>query len=76
MRKDARELIRLAKKLGWEHVGYTGSGHFRLVHENGATYVISSTTSDRRSRANAISALGKLAGQKLELRGHRPKRVS
>lgn len=63
--KEAREIIVIARQLGWAHVGFTGSGHPKLIHENGARYTIAATPSDRRNRANALAMLERLAGRKL-----------
>ncbi len=32
MRKEIKELMALAKKLGWEHVRMTGTGHYMVKH--------------------------------------------
>ncbi len=69
--KEAREIIIAARQIGWSHVGFSGSGHPRLVHENGARYTIAATPSDRRNRANALAMLEKLAGVRLENRRKR-----
>lgn len=73
--KEAREIIQLAKQIGWTHAGYSGSGHPLLIHENGSKYTIAATPSDRRNRANSLSMLERLAGRKLEPKGQR-KRAS
>ena len=73
--KEAREIILMAKQIGWTHTGYSGSGHPVLVHENGSKYTIAATPSDRRNRANSLSMLERLAGRKIEAKGHR-KRAS
>ena len=66
--KEAREIIVLAREIGWTHQGFSGSGHPVLVHENGARVTIAATPSDRRNRANALAALERLAGRKFEFR--------
>lgn len=59
--KEAREIIKAARKLGWVHVGYTGHGHPLLVHENGSRYTIAATPSSHRNRANSMAMLTRLA---------------
>lgn len=73
--KEAREIILAAKEIGWKQVGYSGSGHPVLVHENGSKYTIAATPGDRRNRANSLRMLERLADRKLE-RGHRTRRAS
>ena len=63
--KEARETIKLARQIGWEHVGYTGSGHLLLQHENGKKYSIASSPGDNRNRKNALAMLERLAGRKI-----------
>lgn len=64
--KEAREIIKLAELIGWRFIGYTGSGHPRLEHTNGARYTIPATGSDRRGRLASLSDLQRLGGQKSE----------
>lgn len=71
--KEAREIIQLAKLIGWQFGGYTGGGHPILVHENGARYTIAATPSSNRNRANSLAMLEKLSGRKIELGGRRKK---
>ena len=59
--KEAREITKAAERLGWAMIGYTGSGHLRLQHENGARYTIPATGSDRRGRLASLSDLRRLA---------------
>lgn len=74
--KEAREIILLARLIGWEFVGYTGNNHPVLQHENGSRYTIAATPSSHRNRANSLAMLEKLAGRKIELNGHRRKKAS
>lgn len=67
--KEAREVIKLAEQIGWRMIGFTGSGHPRLAHENGARYTIPATPSDRRGRLASLTDLRRLAGQKIEPKG-------
>jgi predicted RNA binding protein YcfA (HicA-like mRNA interferase family) len=67
--KEAREIVKMARKLGWAFIGYTGTNHLLLVHENGSRYVLAATPSSHRNRANSISMLEKLAGCKLHPKG-------
>lgn len=73
--KEAREIIQLARQIGWRHEGYSGQNHPVLVHENGARVTICATPSDRRNRANSIALLERLAGQKFDNRRNK-KRAS
>jgi predicted RNA binding protein YcfA (HicA-like mRNA interferase family) len=70
--KEAREIVKLARQLGWTCVGTTGSNHLLLVHENGSRYILAATPSSHRNRANSLNMLEKLAGCKL----HPKKKVS
>lgn len=63
--KEAREIIKAAREIGWSHAGYTGSGHLLLIHENGAKFSIASTPGDNRNRKNAIRTLERLAGRRI-----------
>ena len=65
--KEAREIVQLARKLGWTLAGYTGSNHLLLVHENGSRYILAATPSSYRNKANALAILERLAGRKLNL---------
>lgn len=65
MHSDARELIELAKQLGFVFSHVDGHGHVRLVHENGKAASIASTPSDHRSRRNELARLERIAGRKL-----------
>lgn len=65
--KEAREIVLLARQLGWECVGYTGGNHLKLVHENGSRYILAATPSSHRNKANALAILERLAGRKLNL---------
>ena len=69
--KEAREIIALARTIGWREGGFSGSGHPVLIHENGSKVSIAATPGDRRNRANAIAMLEKLAGRKLETNSRR-----
>ena len=64
--KEAREVVKLAELIGWRMVGYTGAGHLRLQHTNGARYTIPATPSDRRGRMASLTDLQRIAGQKIE----------
>lgn len=73
--KEAREIILMARTIGWREAGFSGSGHPVLVHENGARVSIAATPGDRRNRANALSMLEKLAGRRIEPNSPRRKQV-
>lgn len=64
--KEAREIIKMAALIGWVQIGFTGSGHPRLAHPNGARYTIPATPSDRRGRLASLSDLQRLAGQRID----------
>lgn len=73
--KEAREIVLLARAIGWSFIGYTGSNHLLLVHENGSRYTLAATPSSRRNRANAVAMLERLSGRKIDIRPKR-KRAS
>lgn len=73
--KETREIVVLASQIGWECVGYTGSNHLKMIHETGAVYILAATPSSYRNKANALAALERLAGRKIEARAGR-KRAS
>ncbi len=75
MNHDLREFCRAVAPLGWSLGKPTENGHQRLVHRNGAEYVMASTPSDHRSRKNALAALERLCGQKLARPNHRKGRT-
>lgn len=60
--KETRELVEWAESHGWAMGPYTGTGHIRLIHRTGKTYVIASTPSDWRGLQNTKSALLRLTG--------------
>lgn len=64
--KAARELVKIAAEIGWQFIGFTGSGHLRLQHVNGAKYTIPATPSDHRGRMAALTDLQRIGGQRLE----------
>lgn len=59
--KEAREIVQMARQLGWTFAGYTGSNHLLMIHENGNRYVLAATPSSYRNKANARAMLIKLA---------------
>jgi predicted RNA binding protein YcfA (HicA-like mRNA interferase family) len=63
--KEAREMIRIARLLGFREAGYTGSRHPRLIHENGAKCSVAGSPGDSRNKVNAITTLERLSGRKL-----------
>lgn len=69
--KEAREIVKLARDLGWSLVGYTGSNHLLLVHENGSRYILAATPSSHRNKANAMAMLTRLSRSGCE----RPRRA-
>lgn len=65
MRKEQRELVDIAARLGFKYVGLDGGGHIELKHENGTHVTLAATPSEYRGRANAIALLERIAGRKL-----------
>lgn len=63
--KETREVVKLAKLIGWTFIGYSGGGHIRLEHTSGARYTIPATPSDRRGRMAALTDLQRIGGQKI-----------
>lgn len=61
--KEAREVIKAAERMGWRMIGYTGSGHPRLAHANGARYTIPATPSDRRGRMASLTDMRRLGAE-------------
>lgn len=55
--KDAEKFLAEIAPDGWQSVGYTGSGHIKLVHTDGAVAFLSATPGDYRTRKNMISTL-------------------
>lgn len=64
--KETREIILLARRIGWQQIGFTGSGHVLLQHENGRKYSIAGSPGNNRNRANAIAMLERIGERKLE----------
>jgi hypothetical protein len=53
-----RDLRRLADALGWQLLGRTGSGHWKLRHSgSGAVAIASATPSDQRNLRNVEADL-------------------
>jgi len=71
---DLKDVLRAARQLGFEHRGYDGASHHKLVHiTTGATVRVSSTPAGRwwktkgsaragarRGRASAAAELGQV----------------
>ena len=58
MTRRERDLRRLADALGWQLLGRTGSGHWKLQHPgSGAVAIASGSPSDWRGRRNIESDL-------------------
>lgn len=55
MRKEVGEVIRAAQAAGFSIARYTGSGHYKLIRENGDSMVIPSTPSGPRWKQNALA---------------------
>lgn len=51
-RKDVREFINEAKRQGFRCEGMTGSGHWKLRHDSGASMIVPATPSGYRWRKN------------------------
>jgi hypothetical protein len=51
MKSDLRRIVVAARSRGWS-VSYTGTGHLRLLHPNGAVVVAGGTPSDWRAHRN------------------------
>lgn len=71
MNRIIREIVELAEQLGFTYEGTTGSGHVRLVHQNGAAVTLPSTPSEYRGRANSVAYLERVSGRKLPRAKHR-----
>lgn len=59
-RKEVRELVDFALKLGFEDLGIIGSGHVLLRHGNGSV-TLSATPSRRSSALNAKAQIRAVA---------------
>lgn len=59
-RKEVRELIDYAKKLGFRDCGVNGSGHIRLQHENGSV-TLSRSPSKPTATSNAKAQIKAVA---------------
>ena len=55
MRKEVGEMIKHAESEGFRFDRYTGTGHYRMIHENGSTVVIPSTPSGPRWKKNVMA---------------------
>lgn len=56
MSRRGRELVRLARDLGWS-AELTRGGHVRLVKPGCGPVFVASTPSDRRAHRNALATL-------------------
>lgn len=62
-----RDFCEKAERLGFAYEGQLGSGHLRFRNADlDITYTTSQTPSDWRAERNAIAAMERLAGRKLE----------
>lgn len=65
--KYARELVKWARRAGWEYIGRTSKGHLRLEHAaTGRRYTIAATPSNSRAIIEAKTDLARLAGMTLD----------
>lgn len=76
MSSKRNEVARAATALGFKFAGYDGSGHVVWKHPNGARHSTPASPSEYRGVRNAIAALERLAGLKLERPNHRRGRKS
>ncbi len=65
-RKDVGEVIKYAESRGFQCVGMTGSGHWRLRHSGGRTVVISATPGRGRFRQNSIRDINRICAEPKE----------
>lgn len=57
-KKEVGEVIKIARKCGWEVTGMTGSGHWRLRHDGGAIMILAATPNGgNRWRKNALARI-------------------
>lgn len=61
MNRKERDIVRMARPLGWRIERVTGHSHLRLRHESGAIYVVGRTPGDCRAIWNMRAALRRLA---------------
>lgn len=61
MKRRERDLRRLIEPYGWRVVGLNGAGHYRLAGPGGAACSVAGSPGDRRSDANMLAWLRKLA---------------
>lgn len=80
MNRDAKNVVELAKRLGFTYEGYAGSGHVILNHPKAGKVIIAGTGSEPRGYANTIARLERLSGQKLprivKNRSRKPRQTS
>ena len=65
MRKEVRQVIKLAEDHGFKYEGLTGSGHVRIRHRGGQMLIMpSSPRGGNRWRQNTISLIHRINGTK------------
>lgn len=74
MNGQAREIVVIAKALGFRFDGYDGSGHVVLSLPDGRRTSIPATPSEYRGRKNSILTLERMCGRKLPRPNHRRSR--
>jgi hypothetical protein len=57
MKKEVKAVIQTAIDAGFTLDRFTGTGHYKLTHDNGDTLVIPSTPSRGRWKQNALAAI-------------------
>lgn len=57
MKKEVGDLIKMALAAGFTFTRQTGSGHYKLTHDDGQTIVIPSTPSGSRWKQNVLAEI-------------------
>lgn len=55
MKKEVKNLVKMALAAGFTFNRQTGSGHYKLTHKGGSTIVIPSTPSGSRWKQNVLA---------------------
>lgn len=57
MKKEVRDVIRTALESGFTLTRFTGTGHYKLTHNNGDTIIVPSTPTRGRWKQNALAEI-------------------
>lgn len=60
MKKEVKDVIQTALESGFSMTRFTGTGHYKLTHNNGGTIIVPSSPSKGRWKQNALAEIRRI----------------